>query len=383
MEDFLELVCFFGLIFFAVRSWYFKIDSENLGNEKKHLENEISKLKQSLYEYNKLKSEYEKLQCAITKDVDSMPWLAGMITDLQCESLKQHEDYFNFKSRPSYKSADIVSELKQKVNVELKELKIYQYQIAYLKKVLPFTNEILESKFSDIKEYIKEKEKDKETLLENYDEVKKYISADEYKELNETNRNQLALDRYIERRKSKWQIGRDYELFIGHEYEKEGWNVEYYGTLKGFEDLGRDLICKKGNSIHIVQCKNWSKHKEIHENAINQLYGTMIEYCITNNKTLKDVKGVFVTTTVLSETAQKFAELLNIKVRENKELGNFPRIKCNIGKDGEKIYHLPMDQQYDKIKIDKEGELWAYTVEEAENKGFRRAFKYYYNKENQ
>ena len=59
-------------------------------------------------------------------------------------------------------------------------------------------------------------------------------------------------------------------------------------------------------------------------------------------------------------------------------MGEFPRIKCNIGKDKNKIYHLPMDQQYDSVIINpKKGEFEAMTVEEAEAAGFRRAFKWH------
>jgi hypothetical protein len=46
-------------------------------------------------------------------------------------------------------------------------------------------------------------------------------------------------------------------------------------------------------------------------------------------------------------------------------------------RDGEKIYHLPFDQQYDRTKIRPgTGEKYAYTVAEAENDGFRRAWKW-------
>lgn len=51
-------------------------------------------------------------------------------------------------------------------------------------------------------------------------------------------------------------------------------------------------------------------------------------------------------------------------------------IKCNIGNNGEKIYHLPFDQQYYRTEIKSPGEFYAWTVEEAVNAGFRRAFKY-------
>ena len=44
---------------------------------------------------------------------------------------------------------------------------------------------------------------------------------------------------------------------------------------------------------------------------------------------------------------------------------------------GERIYHLPFDQQYDNIKIDPPNEFVALTVEEAEHSGFRRAFRWH------
>jgi hypothetical protein len=76
---------------------------------------------------------------------------------------------------------------------------------------------------------------------------------------------------------------------------------------------------------------------------------------------------------------------LGIKIIESKPIWNFPRIKCNIWNNENwnktKIYHLPMDQQYDRIKIwtNKE-DFYAFTVEEAEKKWFRRAFKHHLNK---
>jgi hypothetical protein len=53
-------------------------------------------------------------------------------------------------------------------------------------------------------------------------------------------------------------------------------------------------------------------------------------------------------------------------------------IKCNINQGTkEKIYHLPFDQQYDRTKILPElGEFYADTTAEAEEKGFRRAFRF-------
>ena len=168
-------------------------------------------------------------------------------------------------------------------------------------------------------------------------------------------------------------------MFIGYEYEKQGYKVTYCGITEKLNDKGRDLIAQKDNEILIIQCKNWSKYKEIHENHICQLYGTTIQFNIENNSLFK-ATPVFVTSASLSDTARKFAKYLGIKVIENKKFEEFPRIKCNInGK--EKIYHLPFDQQYDRTIIgDRKGEFFAWNVDEATKKGFRRAKKYFYSK---
>ncbi len=200
--------------------------------------------------------------------------------------------------------------------------------------------------------------------------------------LTTTEKNQLALDRYREsHKKSKWQVGRDYELYVGYVYEQKGFKVDYFGSYMGLEDLGRELVAEKGGKIHIVQCKYWSSVKQIHENHINQLYGTKVCYCIEHNIDPSQVLGVLVTNIQLSPTAKKMADFLGIRYKENYEIKDYPCIKCNIGKDEfgypTKIYHLPFDQQYDATKIKDPGEFYAMTVAEAEAAGFRRAAKWF------
>jgi len=191
-------------------------------------------------------------------------------------------------------------------------------------------------------------------------------------------RNQRALNTYIVRKnKSKWQIGRDYEMYIAYLYRSKGWDVIQYGIEKKLEDMGRDLIVMGKDKILIVQCKYWSETKLIHEKHIAQLYGSTIEYAL-NNGILNDnatVEPVFVTNINLSETAKRFAETLKVTVHKI-DMGNFPRIKCNVN-NNERIYHLPFDQQYDRTKIENDGEFYAYTVKEAIEAGFRRAFRFY------
>ena len=194
-------------------------------------------------------------------------------------------------------------------------------------------------------------------------------------------RNQLALDRYIARNHSPQEIGRMYERYLGYLWELDGWDVTFKGLVDGYEDLGRDLICKKRGKIEIVQAKNWSLQKTIHEKHIFQLYATKTHYCLENQLTAsakKNVKAIFATTTSLSPMALKVADYLDVEIRNVPLKKDYPMIKCNINPaSNTKIYHLPFDQQYDKIKVgDQEGELYALTVKEAENLGFRRAFRW-------
>ena len=229
----------------------------------------------------------------------------------------------------------------------------------------------------------------KEILSENIDDIEKistdaeedvprrYLSDDEYRSLSDTERNQLALNRFWKRHKSKRLIGKLYEQYIGYIYEEKGYHVEYFGIAKGLEDLGRDLICKNDEETLLIQCKNWSHSKTIYEKHIFQLFGTAYQYAKTHP--IENVTMAFYTTTHLSYIASSFAKDFKIKLYENFPLQQpFPIIKCNVNKNGERIYHLPFDQQYDTTKIRiKEGDFYCETVAEAEEAGFRRAYRWH------
>ena len=134
-----------------------------------------------------------------------------------------------------------------------------------------------------------------------------------------------------------------------------------------------------------------SKNKVIREKHVNQLFGTTVKYIIDNEIKIKkknqgsllfdfsdqdNIEPMFVTSTQFSPEAKDFAEALGVKLIENKNLELYPLIKCNIAQNGEKIYHLPFDQQYDNTKINKPGCFYAFSPAEAEEKGFRRAYRW-------
>ena len=180
---------------------------------------------------------------------------------------------------------------------------------------------------------------------------------------------QKKFDEYKKKVHTKEGIGEFYERQIRYLYEKNGWRVEPYGILKGKSDLGRDLICTKKKQVLIIQAKNWSKRKTIHEKHLMQLAGTILYYIYNKNSF---PKGVFVTTAKLSDRAKDVAKKLNIQHRNIKLDKNFPMIKCNINKRGKKFFFFPFDKFYDKVHIDiKNGEFYTNSIKECIRKGFK------------
>lgn len=282
-------------------------------------------------------------------------------------------NYLRSKRRPALSAADTVRrETKMRRTAEV-EAKTARSIIEYYEQLFPELADIRQSELEGGEEEVHDV---KYTERERQDPVTRLLAKSEYDKLSPQQRNQLALDRYWKRRHSPKELGRMYERYVGYLYESKGYSVEYSGINKGLEDLGRDLVCRKGKTIEVVQCKYWSQYKNVFENRIFQHFGTTFEYKM-QNKGLR-VIPVFYTTTKLSDTARKFAEVMKMKLVENHKFDkSYPCIKCNIGRDGSKIYHLPFDQQYNKVNIEPEkGEFFAKTVKEAEDAGFRRAYRW-------
>jgi hypothetical protein len=337
----------------------------------------MSNKENTLSEYKSLIKEKDEIFKELAKSTNfSFNKITSLYSDFLLVEFDLSEKYLKTKKRPAYSEAMRIKELKKESKFYIEQYRQMLYKYEILLQLFPELTDYVDD-FDTIREL--ENKNNLKEIQENFDRVKNYVNKAEYETLSIDERNQLALDRYIKGRKTKWQIGRDYELFCGYEYEKDNWKVEYFGIEKKLEDMGRDLIAYKDNEIHIVQCKYWSQKKLIHEKHIAQLYGTTIAYKIENGE-MFNVKPVFITNIELSEKAKLFAKYLDVIVVK-KELSEFPRIKCNYGKDEygieTEIYHLPFDQQYDRIIMNRKGNFYAFTVKEAVKNGFRRAYRYY------
>lgn len=336
----------------------------------------ISALKYQLMTEKKKNIRLDNLLTKSDSPHKVIPYMAQIIADYETIGLEKLATSLDWgRSQKRAEKVKAIREIRRDAREMIEKNMEAKYQLAYLLNLFPNLEDVIECEFQQLPPIDIE-------AVSDYDKARDFLSKEEYSKLSTTERNQLALDRYINsHNKTKWQIGRDYELYIGYLYSKKGYSVDYFGERMGLEDLGRDLICKKGDQTLIIQCKYWSKSKQIHENHITQLYGTLISYCIENNLNQDYVKALLVTNTCCSDMAKKMAEYLSITIAEDIEIKEYPRIKCNIGHDefgnAQKIYHLPFDQQYDATKITVPGEFLAFTVKEAEDAGFRRANKWF------
>lgn len=397
-EDFTWLVLFsFAFILFELFIWVLSWMKSDFNRELTRVEAQIFSLKTiHSNELSRITKEHEKkidekdrmIKAIYSLSVSSTPFKnsAHLIADIRTYIYDKSAFYLRHKSSPARRAADEVKRMKSIMSKEIEECNEMRYKYEFLLSTFPELKEYVEDDMATIS---LSRTDSFEDFKEARDRAKDYLSSEEWNALDVDDRNQLALDRYKKKNKSNWELGVEYEHYVGY-LLREGrppfsgnFHVTQFGELNGLADLGRDIIAEKVDlfgrkTIYVIQCKRWSEKKSIHENTICQLYGTAIEYMLRNKGSIEgDVVPVLVTTTELTKSAKEFAAYLKVLVYIL-PMGEYPMIKCNINGD-EKIYHLPFDQQYHRTEIKNKGEFYAMTVKEATSKGFRRAKKYFMN----
>lgn len=285
------------------------------------------------------------------------------------------------KDRPALKAANEVKEARALARQFKSQADSLRNQVALYEAQAPWLVETVEYTVAEVLEGLRQEAELQKAAVSGDDPTRLFVSISEWNQLSEAERDQLALDRYWEyRQKNAWAAGIQYERFVGYTYEKNGYTVDYQGATKGVEDLGIDLVCRRGDITHLVQCKRLSPTKAlpVRENTVAQIYGAALVWAHMHGADFSKVMPVIVTTYILSTEARQFADVLRVKCREEMALERYPCVKCNIsGGSREKIYHLPFDQQYDVTRVEPEkGEIYAMTVADAEKRGFRRAFRW-------
>lgn len=321
----------------------------------------------------KLDRARKQFEASLHSHAQAFPWLSQQIADLHTRH--DWKSLYSIMLRDAA-NPDTVKGLQQSLLEKQRYIQLFkqaQYQLSIYETVFPFLQEFSELSSSDISTMSLPAAED----IPDYDHARDWLSKEEYAAMDPNAREMMALQRYINRKKTNWELGIEYEQYVGYQCEQRGYRVQYNGATRGLEDMGRDLVLTDvdGMKVIIIQCKRWAAEKTIHEKHIFQLYGSVVTLSIKEN--LPCVIGAFVTTAKLSKLAADCAKALGIHVIEEFPMDEFPRIKCNIGKDGERIYHMPYDQQYNNVVITpSKGEFYSFTNKFAQARGFRRAWRW-------
>lgn len=349
---------------------------------------ELSNQKTVVHGLNFEKNELQDLNAKLKKELDEAEYIYRELYDkYECaksdiKNLEKKVDDFdqmiNAKNPFDYVAHLRAHALEHKnmyidSNVEeLASLFKYQYKFEYLLSIYPELG-----KFKDDDAYINYMHEEEKRC-----NIRNWLSDNEYFQMTEQGREQLAVERYISdsSRWTDWEKGRNYEIYCAYKLFNEGYDIIQEGLNKKLEDGGRDIIAthKKIGKILIVQCKNWSERSQIRENVVFQLYGSFVQWKLDNEDKIKgvEVEPWLYITCDLSPEAIKCVNLLGVKVRRL-PMDRFPAIKCNVNhKTGNKIYHLPFDRHYDLVKINAKGKGYKFEIAEAIQEGFRRAYNH-------
>lgn len=169
---------------------------------------------------------------------------------------------------------------------------------------------------------------------------------------------------------SKTELGKRYERYCGYLLEKDGWEVEYSGIVRGLKDGGIDLRAFCEGRMIAAQCKFWERKRKIRSNTISQFIGDL-DREMGEHPNLQ-VIGLFCCKndnfdTGCKERLESKGIWIHIKDYDNK----YPCVKC-IAASG--LYYVPQHRDYDAIAFSiHRGDRHCYDEAEAEKLGFRGA----------
>ena len=211
-----------------------KAEFPELKAKKQTLEYENSKLTE---ENNSLKTENEELKQfkntvisfqqdfinASASNLNVIPYMSSILADYETysiEILAKKLDWGSSVERA--KKVMSIREIRSTTQQMIERNLEAKYQLEYLLELFPNLQDIIETDYNALP-IIKIEE------LSEYDRSRDWLSKEEYQSLNSIERNQLALDRYkASHNKSKWQIGRDYEMYVGYKYTQKGYIVDFF-----------------------------------------------------------------------------------------------------------------------------------------------------------
>jgi hypothetical protein len=202
------------------------------------------------HQFKKVMDHVRALNTVFDQRKIQFPWLASAIADLHAFEAERDARTLETKKHPATKAAEVVREHGSKRRETERQFRLMRYRVEYYEKLFPWITDFVGD---DVPDAAVDLSGSKAEPTD--DPVRRWLTDAEYNRLSDAEKNQLALDRWKTTSKSRWEVGRDYERFIGYNYETLGYDVEYTGAIEGFQDMGRDLIARRGAELRIIQCK--------------------------------------------------------------------------------------------------------------------------------
>ena len=188
--------------------------------------------------------------------------------------------------------------------------------------------------------------KDRDTVRENFNKAKEMCGLKDISYSYRSNKTMVIKLRSNTVRKVDVDrefecnfIGEMFELACGAKLEREGYyDIEYRGIELGREDGGIDLIAngtKIDGKVKFIQCKYWSKDKELDDDVILNTYKSVAEYLKNYNPNIKvseeEIKEYMkrrvtvqvLTHTTFSKKAKAVAKKLGVEVVENIDIRKY------------------------------------------------------------
>jgi hypothetical protein len=206
-----------------------------LGSKQEEIESERSKVDE---ERRQVHREREAANALISDPQAGFAIVGEAWADYQRALAESEAVELEYKSRPAPKAAEAIREKGRQVAEATRRAKAAEWAVALYEWHLPWITELREEAEHDA--YIEEE--GDEADPSKVDPARRWLSKQEWVAIPEGQRNQMALERYLRSRQSPWQLGRDYERYVGYLREQAGCKVTYHGIAKGLEDLGRDVL---------------------------------------------------------------------------------------------------------------------------------------------
>ncbi len=176
----------------------------------------------------------EELQKLLDEQSRHFPWLANAFAELQQLRFQREEIELRNKKHPAIAKANKVAELGRSVRETERQFRLTKYRIQLYERLFPW---LIDISGEDIETLITQKLGSSETgnssQVDLDEPVRKLLSEQEWSSLSNTQKYQMALNRWKQGRKSSWEVGRDFERFVGYELETAGYDVTYHGAIEG------------------------------------------------------------------------------------------------------------------------------------------------------